>query len=42
MKERGSYTTDIAEIRRRVDGAGLSDIFAARSGLNSRRMARAA
>jgi hypothetical protein len=42
MKERGSYTTDIAEIRRRVDGAGLSEVFAARSGLNSRRMARAA
>jgi hypothetical protein len=28
MKERGSYTTDIAEIRRRVDAAGLTDVFA--------------
>jgi folate-dependent tRNA-U54 methylase TrmFO/GidA len=29
MKERGSYTTDIAEIRRRVDAAGMTDVFAA-------------
>jgi hypothetical protein len=28
MKERGSYTTDVAEIRRRVDAAGLTDVFA--------------
>jgi hypothetical protein len=28
MKERGSYTTDVAEIRSRVDAAGLTDVFA--------------
>jgi hypothetical protein len=27
MKEIGSYTTDVAEIRRRVEAAGLTDIF---------------
>ena len=42
MKERGAYTTDIAAIRRRVDAAGLTDVFAWRSGLDSRRVARAA
>lgn len=28
MKQRGSYTTDVAEIRRRVAAAGLTDVFA--------------
>jgi hypothetical protein len=42
MKERGSYTTDNAEIRRRVDDAGLTGVFAARTELNSHRLARAA
>lgn len=28
MKQRGSYTTDVAEIRRRVAQAGLTDVFA--------------
>jgi hypothetical protein len=28
MKERGSYTTDVAEIGRRVQAAGLKDVFA--------------
>lgn len=28
MKERGSYTTDIAAIRQRVQAAGLTDVFA--------------
>ena len=32
MKERGSYTTDVAEIRRRVDAAGMTDVFATRVG----------
>ncbi|HRP96458.1 MAG TPA: FAD-dependent oxidoreductase [Rhodocyclaceae bacterium] len=32
MKERGTYTTDVAEIRRRVAAAGLTDVFAARGG----------
>ena len=27
MKQRGSYLTDVAEIRRRVDDAGLTDVF---------------
>jgi hypothetical protein len=30
MKERGSYTTDITEIRSRVDAAGMTDVFATR------------
>jgi folate-dependent tRNA-U54 methylase TrmFO/GidA len=42
MKERGSYTTDVAEIRRRVDAAGMTGVFAARGKANSRRVARAA
>jgi len=42
MKERGLYTTDIAEIRRRVAAAGLTDVFAASTELNSQRLARAA
>lgn len=29
MKQRGTYTTDVAEIGRRVDAAGLTDVFAA-------------
>lgn len=28
MKERGSYSTDVAEIRRRVAASGLTDVFA--------------
>ena len=32
MKERGSYTTDVAEIRRRVEAAGMTDVFATRVG----------
>lgn len=28
MKQRGLYTTDVAEIRRRVAAAGLTDVFA--------------
>ena len=28
MKERGSYTTDVAEIRRRVEAAGMTGVFA--------------
>lgn len=28
MKERGTYTIDVAEIGRRVDAAGLTDVFA--------------
>jgi hypothetical protein len=27
MKQRGAYTTDVAEIRRRVEAAGLTDVF---------------
>ncbi len=42
MKERGSYTTDIGAIRRRVEAAGLTDVFAARTELDARRVARAA
>lgn len=42
MKERGAYTTDIAEIRRRVESAGLSGVFAWRAGVASRRVALAA
>jgi hypothetical protein len=42
MKERGAYTTDIAQIRRRVDAAGLTGVFAWRAGSASRRIARAA
>jgi hypothetical protein len=30
MKDRGSYTTDVAEIGRRIEAAGLTDVFAAR------------
>jgi len=30
MEQRGSYTTDVAEIRRRVEAAGLTNLFAAR------------
>ena len=30
MKQRGSYLTDVAEIRRRVAATGLSNVFAAR------------
>ena len=32
MKERGTYTTDIAKIRGRVDALGLTGVFAARAG----------
>ena len=42
MKERGLYTTDVAEIRRRVDAAGLADVFAARTEPASPRRAFAA
>ena len=42
MKKRCSYTTDVAEIRRRVEAAGLTNVFAARAELDSRRVARAA
>jgi hypothetical protein len=42
MKERGAYTTDIAEIRRRVGAAGMTDVFAGRVGSASRLVARAA
>lgn len=42
MKERGMYTTDIAEIRRRVDAAGLAGVFAARAGSAARRVPLAA
>lgn len=31
MKERGTYTTDVAAIRARVAAAGLTDVFAARA-----------
>ncbi|MFT9057793.1 MAG: hypothetical protein ABF449_14540, partial [Ethanoligenens sp.] len=27
MKERGSYTTDVQQIRERVDALGLTDVF---------------
>jgi hypothetical protein len=30
MKQRGSYLTDVAEIRRRVAATGLANVFAAR------------
>ena len=33
MKERGSYTTDIAGIRRRVEAAGLTDVFVTPAGM---------
>jgi hypothetical protein len=42
MKERGLYSTDVAEICRRVDAAGLTGVFAARSGQRARSVARAA
>ena len=42
MKERGAYTTDVAEIRRRVDAAGLTGVFAARSEIESQPLACAA
>ena len=42
MKERGMYTTDNTEIRRRVDAAGLTGAFAASAGSDSRQVARAA
>jgi hypothetical protein len=42
MKERGLFTIDVAEIRRRVDAAGLTGVFAARTGSDSREVARAA
>ena len=42
MKERGSYTTDVAEIRRRVEAAGMTGVFAARGKSDLRRVARAA
>jgi len=29
MKQRGSYLTDVAEIRRRVAATGLANVFAA-------------
>jgi hypothetical protein len=30
MKQRGSYLTDVAEIRRRVAATGLANVFAGR------------
>ncbi len=42
MQGLGLYTTDIAEIRRRVEAAGLTDVFAARTDCASRQVARAA
>jgi len=42
MKERGLFTLDVAEIRRRVDAAGLTGAFAARPTSNLREVARAA
>ena len=42
MQERGSYTTDVAKIRRRVEAAGMTGVFAARTDLDSRRVALAA
>jgi len=42
MKERGLYTTDVAEIRRRVAAAGLAEVFAARTEPASPRLAFAA
>ena len=42
MKERGLFTLDVAEIRRRVEAAGLTDAFAARPGAHARQVARAA
>ena len=42
MQQRGAYTTDVAEIRRRVDTAGLTGVFAARTERESQPMACAA
>ena len=42
MQERGAYTTDVAEIRRRVDAAGMTNVFAARAESDARHVARAA
>ncbi len=42
MKELGLFTLDVAEIRRRVEAAGLTDAFAARAGSVARQVARAA
>ncbi len=42
MKERGTYTTDIAKIRSRVEAAGLTGVFAARAGFALRPVALAA
>ena len=42
MKELGLFTIDVAEIRRRVEAAGLIGAFAARTGTAERQVARAA
>jgi hypothetical protein len=36
MKQRGAYLTDVAEIRRRVTAAGLTNVFARRGGVTAR------
>ena len=35
MKQRGSYLTDVAEIRRRVAATGLANVFAGRPGVSA-------
>jgi len=42
MKQLGSYTTDVAEIGRRIEKAGLTNVFAAPDASSRRRAARAA
>ncbi len=42
MKQLGSYTTDVAEIGRRIQKAGLTNVFAAPDASSPRRGARAA